>query len=320
LIDLGVLTPPDQVVPGATVDLLAVVENAGDALGEYAGALRVDGRVEPSPSAAIEPGERAEIPFSVTASRVGELELRLDDRRISLHVLGPAQLVVDGLRVPDGLIERDETFTATVSVVNEGGLPGSRTLAITLNGTAVGTDEVTLLGGERSQLSFPLLIADAGPHEIAAGELTAEVRVVDIRRPPSGKVVLNKVDGGPGQLVIENQRDDDAFFVLTRANEGSRPLLAVYVHEGDSSRITGIRNGSYNVYYGTGERWDRYSGRFTGNAAFRRDPEPLRFTSSGGRYSVWTFTLYTAVGGPGSDGQPVDADEFPDLEGEGDAD
>lgn len=231
--------------------------------------------------------------------------------------LGPFELAVDELALSDEIVDLDDLLTATLTVSNEGGLPGTDIVEVFVDGAVVATEQVTLEGGERRELSFDLSVSEPGPHTVSAGDRTADMRVVDIRRPRSGKLVINKVGAGRGSLVVENQRDSDAFLVLTRDDERAKPVLGIYVHPGERHRIEGIRNGSYIIWDGSGQAWDLYSGRFTDEAQFSFDPEPLVFQSSSNSSHVWTITLYTGRGLPG--GESVDADEFPDLAGEGDA-
>ena len=113
---------------------------------------------------------------------------------------------------------------------------------------------------------------------------------------------------GDGELTVENGLDLDAVAVLSRDGW----LLAVYVRHNSSHTITGIPDGSYELYFTLGEDWDAEQGAFTRRRDLSRFEESFPFTSTATTYSVWSVTLHPVPGGT-ADSQDVPENQFPDL-------
>lgn len=130
-------------------------------------------------------------------------------------------------------------------------------------------------------------------------------------RPETGTYIRDMERGGYGLLVIRNNWTMDTVAVL--ADEQVRPLLAAYLRAGDSLQITGIRDGSYGLYFTVGSLWDWDAGRFRSVLGYYRYSQPLLFETkdlgSEIEYSVFELDLYEA----GSSNFIPDRFQFPDL-------
>ena len=113
---------------------------------------------------------------------------------------------------------------------------------------------------------------------------------------------------GDGELTVENGLDLDAVAVLSRDGW----LLAVYVRHNSSHTVTGIPDGSYELYFTLGEDWDAEQGAFTRRRDLSRFEEPFPFTSTATTYSIWSVTLHPVPGGT-ANSQDVPENQFPDL-------
>lgn len=95
--------------------------------------------------------------------------------------------------------------------------------------------------------------------------------VVETRLPNGTLVTDRRVPGelGEGILEVHNEGSEDAVVLLARGGAG---LISLAVSAGQSSRLSGVPDGDYELYYTAGRDWD------TGLATFIRDCEFHRFT------------------------------------------
>lgn len=141
----------------------------------------------------------------------------------------------------------------------------------------------------------------------------------DYERPETGTFVKDSERNGYGVLVVENNNlvgDDvirDAVAILTDADK--RPVIAVYVREGESFEITGIEDGVYDFFFTVGDGWDDESASFS-DPEFYRTESPLPFETEiyGTQvlYSQWTLSLEEVLDG-NEEKVPVPEDTFPAL-------
>ncbi len=129
------------------------------------------------------------------------------------------------------------------------------------------------------------------------------------RRLATGTVIKQTgARNGEGELTVENGLDLDAVAVLSRDDW----LFAVYIRNNSSHRLTGIPDGSYDLFFTLGEDWDAAQGAFTRRRDLSRFDEPFPFTSTPTTYTVWSVTLHPVPGGT-ADSHDVPVNQFPDL-------
>ena len=115
------------------------------------------------------------------------------------------------------------------------------------------------------------------------------------RRLANGQFV-KKASGGPGQLTIENKGEHDAMVTLAAAASGTATAV-MYIQAGQTATARGIRNGSYNLFVSRGADWDADLRTFTLSCLTTQFNDPIAFTSSSGKYTVWTIQLSVGAGG-----------------------
>ena len=77
--------------------------------------------------------------------------------------------------------------------------------------------------------------------------------------------------------------------------------------------ITGIKDGSYIIYYTIGEDWDSDAEKFIGETEYKRFEDELYFETTGSTYTTYEATLHSVVGGTAGS-EHLDEDEFPNLQ------
>ena len=94
--------------------------------------------------------------------------------------------------------------------------------------------------------------------------------------------------------------------------DGGAFSFSVYILNHNSYTITGIPDGSYDLYFTVGEDWDGQRAAFTRKRRLSQFDDPLAFTSTETTYSGWSVTLHPVAGGTAST-ESVPEGEFPDL-------
>ncbi len=118
------------------------------------------------------------------------------------------------------------------------------------------------------------------------------------RRLANGKLIDSQRRNGRGQLKVDNGAEHDAVVKLV---QGGRPMVSVYVGKGSSATVGQISDGSYEMFYTSGEDWDNQLKVFTRSCQFKRFEEPVIFSTTsvngGIRYTIQTVGLQPRVGG-----------------------
>jgi hypothetical protein len=131
------------------------------------------------------------------------------------------------------------------------------------------------------------------------------------RRLPNGQFVQPGSRGGDGELTIDNGDDRDTVITLAL---GRRPALSVYVRSGSKDKVTGIRDGTYRIYYTAGVDWDPKARAFTRECTFERFDDDFKFTTTRTATQVewtkWSVELEPATRGNASVSD-VDPNDFP---------
>jgi hypothetical protein len=131
------------------------------------------------------------------------------------------------------------------------------------------------------------------------------------RRLSNGSFVRSGSRGARGALTIDNGGSDDSVITLAL---GKRPVYSVYVRKDKKYEVTGVRDGTYRVFYTTGEDWDAGTKSFSRSCDFERFEDSLKFRTTYSatliRWSKWRISLQPVVGGTART-SPVAPGDFP---------
>jgi len=158
-----------------------------------------------------------------------------------------------------------------------------------------GQQEGWVKGGD-GFLTFPLACANlpSGTFRPLNGSLLADTRT----RP------------GMGFLSLQNQTSADALVFLNE--DSGTPQLAFYVRSMETFDLSGIPNGSYQVFVARGTEWNGDARAFERLEETLRMQEKLVFKSAAGQASLWTLILRTLAGST-ENALPISPAEFPPL-------
>jgi hypothetical protein len=155
------------------------------------------------------------------------------------------------------------------------------------------------------------LAAKGGAQAYRAGLLVPATPKEQTRRQPNGQLVRQGSRTGSGELTIDNGGDQDTVITLAL---GKRPAFSVYVRNGSKDKVTGIRDGTYRIYYTAGVDWDPRTRAFTRDCTFERFDDAFKFTTTRTATQVewtkWAIDLQPLAGGNAKISE-VDPNDFP---------
>lgn len=308
---------PVSVMSGEDATVAIDLANEGWLGGEYDLTVLIDGAPAESTTVKLAAGanERVEIPVSNLSP--GTYELALADwegLNGTLWVKTAADFVVDAVEVtPNPMdIAKDAKATVLVSVSNNGETSGDYSLSLTLDGEELEARDVFVDGGSTAEETFELTVDGPGDSEVAVNGVTVDLPIYKVERPGNGKVLVNRLTGGPNQMKIINNYADDYLVVLAAPGEGKPALLSVYVKSRSSTTVKGIKSGTYSVFYAYGANWCSFRKQFTDRVGYGRYEDDSSYTSSRSQFTVYTYT-FGASGGEGAPISDVDEDGFPKM-------
>lgn len=304
---------PEVCLPGDTVVVSAILVNTGNAKGDYAAELLVNGAMEQTQTFTLEPRSSQSLSFTLMEGEPGRYSVQLAELTASFTVLKPAEFRVVDLDIAPNPVKVGEPATITVTIENVGEAEGTYHATLLLDGGAHYTSDVTLAAGVAKTELFMVSKDSPGSYSIQIGGQQAILEVIQPVRLETGTFLVRELTGGKAKLKIENELDLDAVVVLSSPEEPTIPLLAFYVQSHDSYRATRIPAGTYVLYVALGRDWDNDSKKFLSIATYKRFVDEYYFKSTKRRYTIWTIFL------GGGDGEParvqlVTEDEFPRLE------
>jgi hypothetical protein len=167
---------PVALASGERLSLDVVVENTGDAAGEFDAAFAVDGRRLDDRSGTLDPGERRQLTFSHAFDDPGRYTLTAGTRSVEVAVQEPPSPTVGSLQTNASRVTAGDRIGLTVLLGNEASIPAAGTLTLSRNDTTAATRRVIVQPGEERTVGFVDAPA-AGTHRYRVGNATATVTV-----------------------------------------------------------------------------------------------------------------------------------------------
>ena len=157
---------PNEALSGENVTVAATVMNTGFEADTYRATLLLDGSEIDTREVFLTAGEQTTISFIVSADVLGSHEIKLGRTSRVFHILAPARFEVKGLDVTPNPVKAGEAAVARLEVENVGEAEGIYTASLTVDGTTVATEDISLAGYARDTISFPLIKEMAGSYRI----------------------------------------------------------------------------------------------------------------------------------------------------------
>jgi hypothetical protein len=116
----------------------------------------------------------------------------------------PADISISDISLTSDEINPGETITASVSVNNNGDLPGDYTLSFKLDNTEVQSKRITVNGDSGETVSFPITLDTVGEHQISIGDKFATFTVKKPLSPATFSISalnINPLTINPGENI-----------------------------------------------------------------------------------------------------------------------
>lgn len=299
--------PPKQVVASAGSRVPIEVANNGALGGTFRETPTLDGKAIAEVSGDVAAGEIATIDIVLPDDlSVGEHKLEIDGVEFAFTALTPAEYKVGKLTIEPEVAKPKQEVTVTAKVKNIGEATGTYPGVLAAGGKEVAAAETEIAGGETVPVRVTFTPARKGACKVAIEESKATVMVVKPVRLPNGKVLKNALSGGSGKVLFKNGYSQDCMFCLTTAKKAKKASLVVYVRGKSSTTLSGLRDGSYWVFYSSGKDWNRYTNDFLTFPYRGRFDKPADFRTSSwttsyidwGAWTKWTtqhtqYTIFT---------------------------
>lgn len=169
---------PEEVPEGEPIRVEADVKNIGGAEGTHTVKVQVDGETFED-EITLAGGESKAVQFDVVKHVEGTYNLSLENSTESFRVIDPAEFEVDNLSVDPSEVEPGNSVIVFADVVNKGGLTGSYSLELKVDGVLEEGDTVELDPGESVSVSFEVVRNVSDSYEVSLGGLTDSFYVVE---------------------------------------------------------------------------------------------------------------------------------------------
>ena len=128
-------------------------------------------------------------------------------------------------------------------------------------------------------------------HAYKIGSFLPKATPAQNRRLGNGQYIKKGNRGGSGKLKIDNTGSTtDAVIGLTPVNSKAANFT-VYVRAGTSYTVSGVRDGTYQIYLTSGADWDPAVPGFAFKCDFSKFADTFQFSTTRTQYTQWTITL-----------------------------
>lgn len=211
---------PEVCLPGDTVMVSATLANAGNAKGEYAAELLVNGAMEDRQTLTLEPGLSQSVSFSLMKVESGRYVVQLGELTASFTVLG-----LSNLKVSPSEVEADQPVTVSADVRNLAETPVTYYCRLLCQGKEIKAEDITVAGGSTEKVTFTLSQATPGMYKVQLGNLSDSFKVL---KPAGFEVVSLDILPNPVKvgeettitITIENVGETDDTYTATVILDG----------------------------------------------------------------------------------------------------
>ncbi|MDZ7730424.1 MAG: carboxypeptidase-like regulatory domain-containing protein [Natrialbaceae archaeon] len=167
----------ETVVINETVTIEALIENVGDASGEFTAELEINGSVVDQREISVDDGDTQTVTFTTQFAEVGKYHIAVSG------VEAGVVTVIDGVAVTDAWLDQTEVTPGTTvgigaTVSNMRSEPVNHTVVPTIDGEVVEERSVALAAQEDRELSFTHAFEEEGEYTVEVGGTHAGTVIV----------------------------------------------------------------------------------------------------------------------------------------------
>ena len=181
-LDTPVITP-QEILPGETSTIRVNGYNAGGVRGTFDIDLTSNNEVIQTKAVTIESGEKIPIDFNLTLNVPGKYDIGINDRHLVLKVLKPAEFQISSLQFSPEEPVANQEVTVVAVVSNMGEVEGTHTIVLKIDGKSIESKEITVEGGDSTNVNFRFVHDLGGKHDISINE---KIETLNISGPRYG--------------------------------------------------------------------------------------------------------------------------------------
>lgn len=169
---------PKEVEPGKPVSISVKVANIGDLTGSKEIKLKINGTTAATKEVTLGVGASTTVSFTVTKDEPGTYKVEVDGLSGSFKVLKMvAEFVVSDLAISPKEVKPGQPVSILAKVTNTGGVEGSYTITLKINGATEATKEVTLAAGASTTITFSVTKDQPGTYTVGVDGLSGSFKV-----------------------------------------------------------------------------------------------------------------------------------------------
>jgi len=177
---------PTEAKTGDTVTISADITNLADTTGTYAVTLWINKTVETGTEIYLEAGETAPVSFTVVPQVKGSYSVRIERLFGAFTVTkpvvvppAPAAFDLSQLSISPADVQVREEVTVSATVVNTGEVEDSYTVTLKINCATEATKNVTVAGGQTTEVTFSVVKDTAASYQIDINGQTRSLTVTE---------------------------------------------------------------------------------------------------------------------------------------------
>jgi oligopeptide transport system substrate-binding protein len=192
---------PEKVGMNQPVTIAANLLNSGEKAEDYTAELKINGKKLESQKLTIAAGETKTVSFQYTPKELGQQQVTLNAQTGTFEVVNSAVFIVESLTITPDPPFTGRELTANATVKNTGGLAGSFSASLKVDGTAAGSADIAIEPGSSGTCLVKFSINAAGKHSIELGGTTKDLQVIQAPEFTASTLIVNPTLALTGQPV-----------------------------------------------------------------------------------------------------------------------
>ncbi|MFC2038195.1 ABC transporter substrate-binding protein [Chloroflexota bacterium] len=169
---------PETIAANDTVTVSANILSSEDKDVEYNTEFKINEELIDSRGIPVAPGETKLVSFDYSVSGVGSYTADINGQTAVFEVVDIARFETGSISLDPPEIVTGEEFTVSMDLENSGGLSGTFTAALLLDGEQVSSEDVELMPGASKTVTSTAVLETAGSHSIEFCGVSANINVL----------------------------------------------------------------------------------------------------------------------------------------------
>lgn len=232
---------PTKTTPGSQVTIDVELRNTGSKKGTKKITFNINNE-ERSTKVELEPEQTKTFSFKYTLQELGNYNVIIGEKSEQLKVVEPAKFEFSNLQVSQREVNPRENVTVSVDVQNVGGVRGTQTVELKLEGQIL-KKEVNLDADEFGTVNFNIEKQEKGTYSLSIDDLSESFEVIDPAKFELSDLQVSPKEAKPGETVtvsinVKNVgRVENSYTVSLNINGELERTKEVTVSPNNSSHV-----------------------------------------------------------------------------------